>query len=280
MVTVNNNAQVVHKYGDRRILPLATLGLTAGFIGGLLGIGGGVIIVPALVLALGFSQHLAQGTSLTALFMMSFVGTAAYLVNGQCNPLLGLQMGVGGAIGALIGTKVAHRARGRTLRLVLSAVLIYVAARMISLALHGPACDQAGCTGPKLAFGWAPALAGIGFTAGMLGSIVGVAGGFITTPALVILLGIGQQTAQGISYAAMPLTLLVCVLAYRREDSIDLRSALRLGIAGTIGVILGAQLACSLSGPTLRFIFGVALVLISIMLAAKKEDTGKPTVGQ
>lgn len=260
---------VQHRYGDRRMLPLVALGLGAGFIGGLLGIGGGVVIVPSLVLLLRFSQHLAQGTSLTALLLMSLAGTASYLLFGHGDLVLGLQMGVGGVAGALLGTRVAHSVNGRVLRFVFSAVLIYVGIRMIHHAASaaGPAGDYA----PDSLFAWAPALLGIGFAAGTLGSILGVAGGFMTTPALVILLGVGQQTAQGLSFSAMPLTLLVGVLAYRKEGSIDRRSALRVGIAGVVGVYLGTRLACSLSGSELRTIFGIGLMLMSIPLALKKR---------
>jgi uncharacterized membrane protein YfcA len=75
----------------------------------------------------------------------------------------------------------------------------------------------------------------------------------------------------------MPFTLLVGVLAYRKQESIDMRSALRIAIPGTVGVCLGTMLACSISGTALRIIFGVALVLISVPLAMKKRPASQPT---
>lgn len=268
---MSDQVAVLHRYGNRRLLPLAALGLSAGFVGGLLGIGGGVIIVPGLVLALHFSQHLAQGTSLTALLLMSLVGTVSYLIYGQGDLSLGLQMGAGGVAGALLGTRVAHSANGRALRLVFAAVLVYVGLRMINHTAHQCPAAAAACAGPSSLFGWFPQLAAIGLTSGTLGSILGIAGGFITTPALVILLGVAQQTAQGISFSAMPFTLLIGVMAYRKEGSIDLRSALRVGIAGAVGVYIGTHVACNISGSTLRTIFGVALLLISVPMALKKR---------
>jgi hypothetical protein len=267
---------VLHRYGNRHMLPLVALGLGAGFIGGLLGIGGGVVIVPILVLLLRFSQHLAQGTSLSALLLMSVAGTASYLMFGHGDLVLGLQMGAGGVVGALLGTRVAHSLNGRVLRFVFSGVLIYIGIRMIQYAAHPGLSAGECCGGPGSPFAWAPALAGIGFVAGTLGSILGVAGGFMTTPALVILLGVGQQTAQGLSFSAMPFTLLVGVLAYRKEGSIDLRSATRVGVAGVVGVYLGTRLACSLSGSDLKTIFGIGLMLISIPLALKKRPQREP----
>lgn len=268
---------VQHRYGNRHTLPLVALGMGAGFLGGLLGIGGGVIIVPCLVLALRFSQHLAQGTSLTALLIMSLVGTASYLLHGHGNLVLGAQMGAGGVVGALLGTRIAHSVEGRRLRLVFAAVLVYVGYRMVVHGLSGCATSACGVEGPTRPFDWVFPLAAIGFTAGTLGSILGIAGGFMTTPALAILLNVGQQTAQGLSYSAMPFTLLVGVLAYRKQESIDMRSALRIAIPGAVGVCLGTMLACSISGTALRIIFGVALVLISVPLAMKKRPTSQPT---
>lgn len=268
---LSDQVAVLHRYGNRRMLPLAALGLGAGFIGGLLGIGGGVIIVPGLVLALHFSQHLAQGTSLTALLLMSLVGTASYLLYGHGDIVLGLQMGAGGVAGAVLGTRIAHSVNGRVLRLVFATVLIYIGLRMIIHSSQECAAAAAACAKPTTPFGWLPQLAAIGFTSGTLGSILGVAGGFITTPGLVMLLGVAQQTAQGISFSAMPFTLLVGVMAYRREASIDLRSALRVGIAGAAGVFAGTHVACNISGSALRTMFGVGLLLISIPMALKKR---------
>jgi uncharacterized membrane protein YfcA len=273
---LNDSAAVLHRYGNRHMLPLVTLGLVAGFFGGLLGIGGGVVIVPWLVLLLRFSQHLAQGTSLTALLLMSLAGTISYLVLGHGNMVLGLEMGAGGVLGALLGTRLAHRVNGRVLRFAFSAVLVYVGVRMVhhGMITHGVAEKLTAM--PSSLFTWAPALAGIGFTAGTLGSILGIAGGFITTPALVILLEVGQKSAQGISFSAMPFTLMVGVLAYRKEQSIDLRSAVRIGVAGVMGVYLGSVVACSLPGSLLRTIFGVGLILVSIPLAMKKRPSSDP----
>lgn len=93
----------------------------------------------------------------------------------------------------------------------------------------------------------------------------------MTTPALAILLQVNQQTAQGLSFTAMPFALMVGILAYRKEKSIDFRSAMRVGIPGAVGVYLGGLLACNMSSSVLRSIFGVALLIISVPLAMKKR---------
>jgi uncharacterized membrane protein YfcA len=83
---------------------IAVVGLAAGLLSGLLGVGGGALIIPALVLILGFSQHDAQGTSLVALLLpVGLLGVIRYLKAGHVNLVAGLIIAAGLFVGAYFG---------------------------------------------------------------------------------------------------------------------------------------------------------------------------------
>jgi uncharacterized protein len=83
---------------------IAVVGLAAGLLSGLLGVGGGALIIPALVLILGFSQHDAQGTSLVALLLpVGLLGVIRYWKAGHVNLVAGLIIAAGLFVGAYFG---------------------------------------------------------------------------------------------------------------------------------------------------------------------------------
>ncbi len=107
------------------------IGLVAGFFAGLAGVGGGVVIVPSTVLLLGLPQHQAQGTSLVAIVFTAVAGTIVNLRNQRVRPKDGLVVGVGGVVGALIGSQLALGIEGRTLSLVFGFLVLFVAIRSL-----------------------------------------------------------------------------------------------------------------------------------------------------
>ncbi len=108
------------------------LGLTAGILGGFFGVGGGVLIVPALVLLLGMSQHTAVGTSLGALLPpVGVLGAWEYYRHGNLNIPYALYLGIGLLIGAYIGAVGAAHLSGLVLRRAFAIFLIFVAVRML-----------------------------------------------------------------------------------------------------------------------------------------------------
>ena len=89
------------------------MGLAAGILGGFVGVGGGVLIVPVLVLALGFDQHLAVGTSLGALLPpVGILGAYEYYKHGHLNITYALLIGLGLLIGGYIGAVYAVKMPG------------------------------------------------------------------------------------------------------------------------------------------------------------------------
>ena len=108
------------------------LGIFAGTLSGMLGIGGGVILVPTLVIALGFAQKSAQGMSLAIMVPMALVGAIRYKFSGDVDlNLLVIGLIVAGSIvGSLAGTEIAHRVPNHMLRKLFSVILVIVAVKM------------------------------------------------------------------------------------------------------------------------------------------------------
>jgi uncharacterized protein len=114
------------------LLLYVVIGLVAGALSGLLGIGGGVIIVPALIFFFGFSQHMAQGTTLA--LMVPPIGLLAawtYYRNGNVNLPAALFICLGFVVGGLFGARMAGAVPEAVLRRLFGAVFLVVSLRMI-----------------------------------------------------------------------------------------------------------------------------------------------------
>src|SRR5687768_7425807 len=102
---------------DTAMLRLVAIGLVAGFFSALFGVGGGIVIVPMLILLLRFPPRWAMATSLTAIGVTALAGTIAYAFHGKVEPEYALLVGLPAAAGAVAGTAVQQRPGGRGLSL-------------------------------------------------------------------------------------------------------------------------------------------------------------------
>ena len=114
------------------ILGLLLRGVAAGSLSGLVGIGGGIVIVPALMLGLGLSQHTAQGTSL-AVLAMPVVGLGAYTYyrNGHVNLPVALIIAAGFVIGGMFGGRLANALPADAIRKVFAVLLLVIGAKLL-----------------------------------------------------------------------------------------------------------------------------------------------------
>jgi uncharacterized membrane protein YfcA len=110
---------------------LVLIGLTAGFFSALFGVGGGVVIVPLLLLVCGWEMRSATGTSLAAIGITASAGVVTYVAHGEVRPLYALLVGVPAAIGAASGATLQQRLPVRTLSLLFAALLVAIAIRML-----------------------------------------------------------------------------------------------------------------------------------------------------
>lgn len=108
----------------------AVVGVVAGTVSGLLGIGGGVIVVPGLVLLVGLNQYTAAATSVATITFLTSAGLAAFAYAGSVDWLTAAVIFSGSAIGAVIGTRVLDRIPEYVLAAVFSAVMFAASIRM------------------------------------------------------------------------------------------------------------------------------------------------------
>jgi uncharacterized protein len=109
-------------------------------------------------------------------------------------------------------------------------------------------------------------LVAIGLFAGIIGAALGVGGGIVIVPALVVLVTVPQHAAQGTSLAVIVPTAIVATLVHSRAGRVDIRLALGLGAGGVIGGVLGAFTALSLDALVLRRLFALFLVVMALRM--------------
>src|SRR3954468_20637896 len=116
---------------DARTLRLAAIGTLAGLFSGLFGVGGGVVIVPLLVLWLGFGTREATGTSLAAIVVIAAVATAAHGAYGNVHLREGLLVGVPAVAGVIAGTELQRRISTRAISLIFAVMLVATATDLL-----------------------------------------------------------------------------------------------------------------------------------------------------
>ena len=248
------------------ILLVLALGLLVGILVGLLGIGGGVVLVPAMAYLLHYDQHLAQGTSL--LIMLPPIGLGAlrtYWKNDQVDLLAGIYCAVGFLLGGYVGGLIAVPMPSYQLRgifgcfMVFSAVLLW---RKSAQKAPGAAEDrQASSHTLPRAIGIFLAAAFSGVASGL----VGIGGGTVLVPLLALLFGFSQHRAQGTSLVALiPPTGLLAFLAYSKAGYVNWQTGLLLIPGVFIGGILGGLLARRLNPARMRQVFAALLFLLGI----------------
>ena len=111
----------------RRLAPLAAIGLLAGLFSGLFGVGGGVVMVPLLILFMGYEEREATGTSLLAIVIAALAAVLAQATHDNVHVAKGLLIGLPAVLGVLGGTWLQQRTPGAVVRLAFAALLVATA---------------------------------------------------------------------------------------------------------------------------------------------------------
>jgi uncharacterized membrane protein YfcA len=110
---------------------LVFIGVLAGFLGALFGVGGGIVIVPLLLLLCGFETRVAAATSLTAVLVTSLVGSLTYALHGEVKPGAAALIGLPAVVGVLGGTALQQRVSSRQLAYGFALLLAVVGMRLL-----------------------------------------------------------------------------------------------------------------------------------------------------
>jgi uncharacterized membrane protein YfcA len=238
---------------------LAAACLAGGLASGLTGLGGGTVIAPLLSFA-GASQHAAQAASLAAIAAASAVGAAGYLLVGKASIPHALIIGSCSAATVTAGAALALRTDRHTLRLwylsFLAAALAVSAlgTRPHALTESGPLAEAAASTVA-------------GCLAGALSGLLGVGGGTVSVPAL-LMAGMGQHTAQGTSLLAMVPSAISGARQYLAAGQLSARSATLAAAAAAAGAAAGSAAAGALPQHQLKTVFVAFLAVIAARQAA------------
>jgi uncharacterized membrane protein YfcA len=240
---------------------LIILGLIAGFLSGLFGVGGGVIVVPALLM-LGMDQRLAAGSSVAAILPTSIVGAIGYGISGHIDWIAGLLLAIGIVIGAQLGTFLLSRIPRDAL---FWAFVAFLAAVVVSLWLVVPERGD----DISLTVWLAAALVLTGVITGILSGLMGVGGGIIVVPVLIVLFGASDLVAKGTSLLMMVPGSISATIGNSRRKNVDLRVAAIIGLSACVASPLGLLTATVISPFWSNVGFSVFLIGVITQLLVK-----------
>lgn len=252
------------------LVGLLVIGFIAGIMSGMFGIGGGAIIVPSLVIFLGYTQTKANGTSLAALLLpVAIFAVISYYRAGKLKLWIAGACAIGLLLGTGFGAIFALGLDKKMLSVLYGIFLFYMSWR--NLAPRQWWREYQGIL-PE------PAKAKIieekdprvlivslltGILAGVLAGMFGIGGGVIIVAVLTSWLAFDQQLANGTSLAALLLPVgLPAVVAYGKAGDIDLSVVLPMVIMLAGGSIVGAKVALGLPAKTVRRLYGVFLLVV------------------
>ncbi len=261
-------------------------GLAAGVFGSLLGLGGGILIVPLLTLGFGLPLREAVGVSLVAVIVTSSASAGVYLERHVADLRLGMTLELFTASGALVGSLIAFLLSERILAGLFTLLLVYTAlsmARRREPVPAGPATDaDPGLTADPTAdpaptgsidrptgqpdpsgyvlrhLGWG--IAGSLF-AGLVSALLGIGGGLVKVPVMHLVMGVPLRVATATSNLMIGITAAASAIIYLLRGGIDVYVAGPTAVGVFVGASIGSRTAHRIDVRLLRMLFvGVILV--------------------
>jgi hypothetical protein len=248
------------------VLALAILfvvGILAGGVGGLLGIGGCVLMMPVIRFGFNFSPALAVGTTLTAVVFTAASGAIQHWRLGNVDWGAIKYIAPAGVVGVIIGSVVFYfiSGYGKVIDLIVGLAFLPTAVRMLyegilrRARVEIPGDKILGSNGTK---------AGIGGGVGFLTGIIGLGGGYALVPSFIYIVRSPLRIAIGSSMAAFVWFALIGAGIKIYQGFTDILSAVVLGIGAAGGAIVGARLVARFKPATLKAVFGFIFLYVSL----------------
>jgi uncharacterized membrane protein YfcA len=255
-------------------------GAIAGTFGAMLGLGGGVFLIPFLSLVFGLPMHQAIATSILAVIATSSAGAAMNVERQIVNLRLGMVLEIATVVGAILGGLTANVLSGQTLSRVFAALLLIVSFMMIwrtRLARMNTIQAEPGsfassykddAIGEVVSYSakHVPAVLAVSLIAGTVSGLLGVGGGIFKVPAMHLVAGIPMKAATATSNFMIGVTAAASAFIYFAHGHLNplVVSPAVLGVLG--GSFLGVRVNRRIHGTNLTWVFAVVLFLVSLRM--------------
>lgn len=266
------------------VVGILLVAFVAGVFGSMLGVGGGIIMVPVLTLAFGVPIKTAIATSIICVIATSSVAQSAFVARGMSNLRLGMLLEVATTIGALAGGITAVLVDGAILQACFAVVLFYVAWQMgrrrgdvapvdtplLRSIYFDPAEGRDVTYGVRrLGLGFA-----LSFGAGDVSGLLGVGGGAFKVPIMNLLMGVPLKATIATSNLMIGVTAATSAAIFYGRGYVDPRWAVPAALGILAGARLGPHIAIRLSARTLTVILEVVLVVFGVLMLLKSFGVG------
>jgi uncharacterized protein len=250
------------------LLLSAAIGFSLGLIGG----GGSIITVPALVYVIGVEPHQAIGMSLAVVGVTSLIGAALHSRRDNVRWGTGLIFGGSGVFGAFFGARLTHLISPSALLLLFAALMIVISLLMLK---NRPRENNGNWT-REFSLGKAIA-AGLGV--GALTGFLGVGGGFLIVPALALFGGLAMKEAVGTSLVVIAINCAAGLLGQMQHGAgFDARLTILVATLAAIGMLAGAALSQNTPAERLNKGFAAFVLAVAFFLVAKNYQALIPLV--
>ena len=259
---------------------IVAVAVAVGLLGSMLGVGGGILLVPILTLFLGVPVKTAIGTSLVCVVVTSSASQIVYVARGLTNTRLGMTLEVATTLGALLGGITAILISGRAIYAIFAAVLVYVLLSMErrpaerrparpDSVLAGAFIDPD--SGSEVSYGIAHLPAGLAFSfvAGNVSGLLGVGGGVIKVPVMNLIMGMPLRASIATSNLMIGVTASTGALIFFGRGLVEPRYAVPTAIGILVGAQVGPRISTRVSTVVLRRVFEVLLVVLAVQMALK-----------
>ena len=222
-----------------RALTFTVIGLLAGILAGFFGVGGGIVVVPLLILLLHTDQRQASITSLVAIIPTSLVAASAFLASGTVpwdQTVFGIIIAIGSTITAPLGTWALRTWKTTTVRWIFIVVMLVAA---IQAVYDFPDRNSHLEWSVETVIMLIASGAVMGFVAGLLG----VGGGLLIVPLLILGFGVSDLTAKALSLIAMFPAAVSGTIGSARAGAVNLKAGMSLGVPMALASVVGVWLA-------------------------------------
>jgi uncharacterized membrane protein YfcA len=245
------------------VLLSAVIGLALGIFGG----GGSILAVPVLVLVTHLAPAEAIATSLAIVGTTSLIASYAHHRQGLVKPKVALLFGLSGIVTAFLGAKLSGLVSGAMIMHAFAALMLIVGIGMLlgkGRAVVAPPRALRDLPGPTAA-----ALVGAGV--GLITGFLGVGGGFLVVPALMVVAGLNMREAVGTSLLVIAINSAAGFIGHLGGSRLDASLIAVLTAAAVAGALVGERLARHIASTKLRRAFGVVVLAIglTVMLAGR-----------